>query len=155
MLLGLLANIKGSKQCKNLFSTKRSPEVKVQSWYFDFTKSSESLVPVAHAYNPSYSGRQRSGRSWFEARPRQIVHETLSQKNPSQERAGRVAQGVGPESKPQYCKKQNKTKQKTHQESRNLSSMTSLRVICPHDLILRQDRSGKLRHEKQQSEISK
>jgi hypothetical protein len=38
----------------------------------------------------------------------QIVHETLSQKNPSQKRAGGVAQGVGPEFKPQYCKnKQN------------------------------------------------
>jgi hypothetical protein len=32
---------------------------------------------------------------------RQIVHKTLSRKNPSQKRAG----GVGPEFKPQYCKK--------------------------------------------------
>jgi hypothetical protein len=30
---------------------------------------------------------------------RQIVHKTLSQKNPSQKRAGGVAQGVGPEFK--------------------------------------------------------
>jgi hypothetical protein len=29
----------------------------------------------------------------------------LSRKNPSQKRAGTVAQGVGPEFKPQYCKK--------------------------------------------------
>jgi hypothetical protein len=36
--------------------------------------------------------------------PRKIVHETLSRKNPSQKGAGGVAQGVGPEFKPQYCK---------------------------------------------------
>jgi hypothetical protein len=40
-----------------------------------------------------------------QGQPGQIVHETLSQKNnPSQERTG-VAQGVGSEFKPQYCKK--------------------------------------------------
>jgi hypothetical protein len=32
----------------------------------------------------------------------QIVHQTLSCKNPSQKRAGGVAQDVGPELKPQY-----------------------------------------------------
>jgi hypothetical protein len=32
----------------------------------------------------------------------QIVHRTLSQKNPLQKRAGGVAQGVDPEFKPQY-----------------------------------------------------
>jgi hypothetical protein len=31
------------------------------------------------------------------------------EKNPSQKRAGGVAQGVGPEFKPQYCKKKKKT----------------------------------------------
>jgi hypothetical protein len=36
---------------------------------------------------------------------RQIVCETLSQKSPSQNRAGRVAQGEGLEFKPQYHKK--------------------------------------------------
>jgi hypothetical protein len=30
---------------------------------------------------------------------------TYLEKNPSQKRAGRMAQGVGPEFKPQYCKK--------------------------------------------------
>jgi hypothetical protein len=39
----------------------------------------------------------------------QIVHETLSQKSPSQKRAGGVAQGEGPEFKPQYHKKKKKT----------------------------------------------
>jgi hypothetical protein len=33
-----------------------------------------------------------------------MVRETLSQKNPSQKRAGGVAQGEGPEVKPQYHK---------------------------------------------------
>jgi hypothetical protein len=32
------------------------------------------------------------------------------EKNPSQKRAGGVAQGVGPEFKPQYCKKKKKKK---------------------------------------------
>jgi hypothetical protein len=35
----------------------------------------------------------------------EVVSETLSQQNPSQKRAGGVAQGVGPEFKPQYHKK--------------------------------------------------
>jgi hypothetical protein len=43
---------------------------------------------------------------WSQAR--QIVHETLSQKNPSQKRAGGVAPGIDPEFKPQYCKKKKK-----------------------------------------------
>jgi hypothetical protein len=47
-----------------------------------------------------------------QSQPRQIVCETLSQKNPSQKRAGGVAQGVGPEFKPQYCKKKKTPKQK-------------------------------------------
>jgi hypothetical protein len=40
----------------------------------------------------------------------QIVHKILSQKNPIQKRAGRVAQDVGPEFKPQYGKKKKKKK---------------------------------------------
>jgi hypothetical protein len=45
-----------------------------------------------------------------QSQPRQIVHETLSQKNLSQKkkkkknRSGGVAQGEGSEFKPQYCK---------------------------------------------------
>jgi hypothetical protein len=62
-------------------------------------------VPVAHAYNPSYSG----GRDWgitVQSQLGQIVCETLSQKKKkSQKRAGGVAQGVGPEFKPQYHNK--------------------------------------------------
>jgi hypothetical protein len=40
-----------------------------------------------------------------QSQPGQIVGETLSRKNPSGKRAVRVAQGVGPEFKPQYRKK--------------------------------------------------
>jgi hypothetical protein len=40
-----------------------------------------------------------------QSQPRQIICETLSRKNPSQKRTGGVVQGVGPEFKPQYCKK--------------------------------------------------
>jgi hypothetical protein len=42
-------------------------------------------TPMAHAYNPSYSGgRDQETHSLKLARA--IVHETLSQKNPSQKR---------------------------------------------------------------------
>jgi hypothetical protein len=44
-------------------------------------------------------------RTAVQSQPGQIVHETLSQKNPSEKRAGGVAQGVVPEFKPQYHKK--------------------------------------------------
>jgi hypothetical protein len=62
-------------------------------------------VLEAQACNLSYSGgRDRSRGLQFEASPRQIVLETLSQKKKkSQKRAG-----VGPEFKPQNCKKKKK-----------------------------------------------
>jgi hypothetical protein len=44
----------------------------------------------------------------FQSQPRQIVLDTLSWKNPSQKRAGQVAQGVDPKFKPQYGKKKKK-----------------------------------------------
>jgi hypothetical protein len=44
-------------------------------------------------------------RTEVQSQPRQIVLKTLSQKNPSQKRAGGVAQGLGPEFKPQYHQK--------------------------------------------------
>jgi hypothetical protein len=42
------------------------------------------------------------------SQPRQIVHETLSQKNPTQKRAGGVAEGVGPDFNSHYHKKKKK-----------------------------------------------
>jgi hypothetical protein len=41
-------------------------------------------------------------RITVQSQPGQIVRKTLSQKNPSQNRAGGVAQGEGPEFKPRY-----------------------------------------------------
>jgi hypothetical protein len=55
-------------------------------------------------------------RTKVQSQPEQIVRETLSKKKkkPSQKRAGGVGQGVGPEFKPQYCKKKKRKKlQKT------------------------------------------
>jgi hypothetical protein len=49
-----------------------------------------------------------SRRIAIQSQPWQIVQETLSPKYSTQKRGGGVAQGVGPEFKPQYCKKQNK-----------------------------------------------
>jgi hypothetical protein len=40
-----------------------------------------------------------------QGQPKQRVPNTLSQKHPTERRAGGVAQGIGPEFKPQYCKK--------------------------------------------------
>jgi hypothetical protein len=40
-----------------------------------------------------------------QSQPKQIVFKTLSQKTLHKNRAGGVAQGEGPEFKPQYCQK--------------------------------------------------
>jgi hypothetical protein len=61
-----------------------------------------SQAPVAHAYNPSYSGGRDHA---VQGQSGQIVHKTLSQKNSSLKRAGGVAQGIGSEFKSQYLKK--------------------------------------------------
>jgi hypothetical protein len=44
-------------------------------------------------------------RIMVRGQPEQIVHKTLSRTNSTQKRAGGVAQGVGPEFKPQYNQK--------------------------------------------------
>jgi hypothetical protein len=63
---------------------------------------------VAHACNPSYSGgRDQEDRGLKPAR--QIVNATLSWKNPSQKRAGRVARDVGSEFKPSSKKEKKDT----------------------------------------------
>jgi hypothetical protein len=41
----------------------------------------------------------------LEASPGKEFHDTIPRKSPSQKRAGGVAQSIGPEFKPQYCKK--------------------------------------------------
>jgi hypothetical protein len=47
-------------------------------------------------------------RNVVRSQPGKVVHKTLSQKNPSQKRAGGVAQGVDPEFKTQYRQKKKK-----------------------------------------------
>jgi hypothetical protein len=51
------------------------------------------LAPAAHAYSPKYSGAETK-RITVQAQPQEIVHMTLSQKHPTQKRAGKVAQVV-------------------------------------------------------------
>jgi hypothetical protein len=48
-------------------------------------------------------------RITVQSQPKQVVHATLSQKTLHKNRTGRVAQGEGPEFKPQYYKKKKKT----------------------------------------------
>jgi hypothetical protein len=60
---------------------------------------------VAHAFNPNYSG----GRDQEDHSLRPVWVKALSQKNPSQKKAGRVVQGVGSEFIPHCTKiKENK-----------------------------------------------
>jgi hypothetical protein len=66
-------------------------------------------VQVAHACNPSNSGSRHQEDCG--SKPAQAnSSQPYLEKNPSQKRAGGVAQGVGPEFKPQYSKNKNKTK---------------------------------------------
>jgi hypothetical protein len=72
-------------------------------------------VPVAYIYNPSYSGGrdqedQSSKPAWANS-----LWDPIS-KNPSQKRAGGVAQGAGPEFKLQYHK--NKNKKQTNKQKK-------------------------------------
>jgi hypothetical protein len=50
-----------------------------------------------------------SRRITVQSQPKQIIHETLSQKTLQKNRAGGVAKGEGPEFKPQYYKKKKRS----------------------------------------------
>jgi hypothetical protein len=78
-------------------------EIQARCWW---------LPPV----NPATQEAQMK-RIEIQSQPGQIVLETLSQKNLSQKRAGGVAQGEGPEFKPQYSKKKKKKKKQRASES--------------------------------------
>jgi hypothetical protein len=76
-----------------------------------FKKNSGGRALVAHACNPSYSGgRDQEDNSLKPAQANSSMRPCL-EKNPSQKRAGGVAQGVGPEFKPQYGEKKKKRTQ--------------------------------------------
>jgi hypothetical protein len=72
---------------------------------------------VAHSCNPSYSG-SRDQKAHGSKPAQEIVHETLSRKNPSQKRTDEVAQGVGPKFKPQYHKKKKKKRQRERKKEK-------------------------------------
>jgi hypothetical protein len=79
-----------------------------------------------------------SQRIAVRGQPWQIVCETLSQKNPSQKRVGGVAQGEGPEFKPQYHKKkkkqvnvmEDKDRQRNHSRLREMEEMEQWNAAC-------------------------
>jgi hypothetical protein len=79
----------------------------VYNWVFWKIQTNQEM-PVAHSCNPSYSGgRDKEDQG---SKPAQAnSFQTLSWKNTSQ-RAGRMAQSIGPKFKPQYCKKKKKKK---------------------------------------------
>jgi hypothetical protein len=64
-------------------------------------------APVAQACIPSYS-LYRDQEDWGSKTAGQTVLQTLSQRNPSQKRAGGMTQSISPEFKPQYHKKRKK-----------------------------------------------
>jgi hypothetical protein len=71
-------------------------------------KSSWHWTPVAHVYNPSCSGgsdqEDRGSKPVHATGSQDPISKTKQNKKTSQNRAGGVAQDVGPEIKPQYCK---------------------------------------------------
>jgi hypothetical protein len=59
---------------------------------------------VAHTCNPSYSGGRDQEDNGFKPAQTNSSQDPIS-KISNTKRAGGVAQGVGPQFKPQYCKK--------------------------------------------------
>jgi hypothetical protein len=67
------------------------------------SKSKKSTqAPVAHACNPSYSGSRDPKDHGSKPVWAKYFTKLYLKKKTSQERAGGMAQGVGPEFKPQY-----------------------------------------------------
>jgi hypothetical protein len=92
---------------------------------------------VAHTCNPSYSGE-----SWFKASPGKYFERSYLEKNPSQKRAGGLAQGVGCKSKPQYHKERERETERERERQRVLG-----RWLMPVISILGRQRSGGPRFE--------
>jgi hypothetical protein len=86
------------------------------------TESLFSQALVAHVCNPSYlRGREQEDHSSKPARANSSRDPIL--KNPTRKRADKVAQGIGPEFKPQYHKKK--------KERENLFMDSWLQQPCP------------------------
>jgi hypothetical protein len=60
---------------------------------------------MAHTCNPSYSGGRDQENHGLKPAPTNSLQDPISKKTITKKRAGVVVQGVGPELKPQYCKK--------------------------------------------------
>jgi hypothetical protein len=60
---------------------------------------------LVYAYNPSYSGARDQEDHSSKPDLGKCFTRPYLEKNSSQKRAGGLAQGVGPEFTPQYCKK--------------------------------------------------
>jgi hypothetical protein len=67
------------------------------------------------------------------SQPRQIVHETISWKNPSQKSSGGEAQGIGPEFKSRYAKKSNRRGEYEH---RSITCMCRNNMMKPPTLYI-------------------
>jgi hypothetical protein len=63
---------------------------------------------LAHAYNPSYSGRSNCDQEDHSSKPTWANNEILSGKTLHEKLGWWQAQGEGPEFKPQYHKKKKK-----------------------------------------------
>jgi hypothetical protein len=71
-------------------------------------------APVDYKLTPVILATQEAEirRITVQRQPKQIVHENLSGKNPSQKQAGGMAQSVGPEFKHQYWGEKKKKEDK-------------------------------------------
>jgi hypothetical protein len=79
-------------------------------------------APVAHAYNPSYSGGrvQEDGGSKPASQPQANCSQAPISKQKSQRKAGGVTRGVGPEFKPHCHKKKKNAENKLNMQFKNL-----------------------------------
>jgi hypothetical protein len=73
----------------------------MRTWFIH-SKTLGSWVPVAHAYNPSYSGGRDQEDLGSKPAQANSLWDPILKKVDHNKRASRVAQGVGPEFKPQY-----------------------------------------------------
>jgi hypothetical protein len=72
---------------------------------------------VAHTCNPSYPGARDQEDLGSKTAQTNSLRDPISKRpNTQKKRADAVAQGVGPEFKPQYCKKKKKKICKNRQE---------------------------------------
>jgi hypothetical protein len=87
-------------------------------------------------------------RMGVRSQPGQIVHAALSQKTLHKKRgmgaAGRVAQGVGPEFKPQYHKRKKERKKQRKKEKRKNGLSYNFDLILQNNNILLQSTEGKM-----------